>query len=106
MCEAIPNDILAHTNAPIVVVVGKKSHNCLNKALGLGLPEPPYITSRKLGGKNRHLVFIWHPAGYKGLKTIANSTAMESWNDFGTCSRSNKGLLSPEGRPGATLAGA
>ncbi len=44
------NDILALTDAPIVVVVGKKSHDCLNNALGLGLPEPPYITSRELGG--------------------------------------------------------
>jgi hypothetical protein len=65
------NDILAVTNAPIVAVVGKKSHDCLNHALGLGLPEPPYITSRELGGMARHLVFIWHPAGYKGPKTIA-----------------------------------
>ncbi len=65
------NDILALTNAPIVAVVGKKSHDCLNDALGLGLPEPPYITSRDLGGMVRHLVFIWHPAGYKGPKTIA-----------------------------------
>ena len=65
------NDILALTSAPIVVVVSKKSHDCLNKALGLGLPEPPYITSKELGGMVRHLVFIWHPAGRKGPKTIA-----------------------------------
>lgn len=65
------NDILALTNAPIVAVVGKKSHDCLNNALGLGLPEPPYITVRELGGTVRHLVFIWHPAGFKGPKTIA-----------------------------------
>jgi hypothetical protein len=65
------NDILALTNAPIVVVVGKKSHDCLNNALGLDLPEPPYITSTELGGRDRHLVFLWHPSGRKGPKTIA-----------------------------------
>ena len=65
------NDTLALTNAPILAVVGKKSHDCLNNALGLGLPEPPYITVRELGGKVRHLMFIWHPAGFKGPKTIA-----------------------------------
>ena len=65
------NAILDHTNAPIVVVVGRESHNCLNKALALRLPEPPYITSRELGGRVRHLVFIRHPSAFKGLKTIA-----------------------------------
>lgn len=65
------NDILALTNAPILVVVGKESHNCLNNALGLDLPEPPYITIRELGGRVRHLVFIRHPSAFKGLKTIA-----------------------------------
>ena len=65
------SDFLALTNAPIVAVVGKKSHDCLNNALGLALPGPPYITSRELGGMSRHLVFLWHPAGFKGPKTIA-----------------------------------
>ncbi len=69
--ERYLNDILALTNAPVVVVVGKKSHDCLNNALGLDLPEPPYITERNLGGTNRHLVFIRHPSAHKGLKTIA-----------------------------------
>ena len=64
------NDILALTNAPIVVVVGKKSHDCLNDALGLGLPKLPYITSKHLGGMVRRLVFLWHPAGFKGPKTF------------------------------------
>ena len=65
------NEILGLTKAPIVAVVGKKSHDCLNNALGLRLPEPPYITSRELGGLARHLLFIWHPAGFKGPKSIA-----------------------------------
>jgi hypothetical protein len=64
------NDMLALTNAPIVAVVGKQSHDCLNDALGLGLPEPPYITQKELGGLVRHLVFVWHPAGFRGPKTI------------------------------------
>lgn len=64
------NDMLALTNAPIVVVVGKRSHDCLNDALGLGLPEPPNITQKELGGVVRHLVFVWHPAGFRGPKTI------------------------------------
>ena len=65
------NDILALTSAPIVVVVGKKSHDCLNSALSLALPEPPYITSEEIGGMTRHLVFLWHPSGRKGPKAIA-----------------------------------
>jgi hypothetical protein len=65
------NEILALTNAPIVVVVGKEAHRCLNDALGLELPEPPYIIEKELGGRVRHLVFIRHPAAFKGLKTIA-----------------------------------
>lgn len=64
------NDILALTPAPVVAVVGKKSHDCLNDALGLGLPAPPYITVGEIGGITRHLVFLWHPAGFKGPKTI------------------------------------
>lgn len=64
------NDISSLTDAPLFAVVGRKSHDCLNNALGLGLPEPPYITSTELGGRLRHLVFIWHPAGRKGPKTF------------------------------------
>jgi hypothetical protein len=59
------------TTAPVVVVVGRRAHDCLNGTVGLELPEPPYITTRELGGPDRVLVFIWHPAGFKGPKTLA-----------------------------------
>lgn len=35
------------------------------------LPEPPYGQTRELGGRLRELVFIWHPASRKTVKTIA-----------------------------------
>jgi hypothetical protein len=65
------NDLLSVTSAPVVVVVGRMAHLCLNGTVGLELPEPPYITSRGLGGRERLLVFIWHPAGFKGPKKLA-----------------------------------
>lgn len=65
------NEVMALTSAPVVVVVGRKAHDCLNDALDLELPEPKYITARELGGRLRHLVFIWHPAAFKGPKDLA-----------------------------------
>ena len=53
------------------MIVGKKCHDCLNEALSARIAKPPYITSRELGGTVRRLVFMWHPAGFKGPKTIA-----------------------------------
>ena len=81
------NDLLALTNAPVVAVVGRQSHGCLNDALGLGLPEPPYITQKELGGVVRHLVFVWHPASFRSAKTITGLYGEKSYNVFGNCYR-------------------
>jgi hypothetical protein len=62
-------DILSLTAAPIVVVVGKQAHSRLREHLPQ-LPEPPYIRTAELGGRPRELVFIWHPAAFRGPKTI------------------------------------
>jgi hypothetical protein len=65
------DQILSLTSAPLIVVVGRKAHDCVNDALNLDLPEPPYVTERILGGRHRQLVFIWHPSSFKPNKTFA-----------------------------------
>jgi len=69
--------ILSLTTAPIVVVVGKQAHRRLRGHL-LDLPEPPYIRTAELGGRQRELVFIWHPAAFQGPKTISGLHGSES----------------------------
>jgi hypothetical protein len=61
--------ILALTQAPVVVVVGEKAQAAL-KAWAPDIPEWPYIYPRELGGRPRELVYIHHPAGPKGPKSI------------------------------------
>lgn len=58
------------TQAPVVVVVGMRAHALL-KSRFPALPDPPYIHREKLGGRQRELVYLNHPAGFEGKKTIA-----------------------------------
>lgn len=64
------DDILSLTAAPVVVVVGKQAHIRLQQRLA-DLPDPPYIRTADLGGRERELVFIWHPAAFQGPKAIS-----------------------------------
>ena len=64
------DDILSLTAAPVVVVVGKQAHIRLQQRLP-DLPDPPYIRTADLGGRERKLVFIWHPAAFQGPKAIS-----------------------------------
>lgn len=69
--------ILSLTAAPVVVVVGVQAHRRLHERLP-DLPEPPYIRTAELGGRSRELVFIWHPAAFRGPKTIGGLHGLES----------------------------
>jgi hypothetical protein len=63
------DEIFCLTAAPVVVMVGRQAHAILKLQLP-DLPEPPYFHTRELGGRERELVFIWHPASRKDGKTI------------------------------------
>jgi hypothetical protein len=61
--------ILELTPATVMVVVGSKAHLPLKHRLNL--PQPPYNVQRVVGGRQRHVVFLWHPAAFKGPKTFS-----------------------------------
>jgi len=61
--------ILDLTPATVLVVVGSQAHQRLKGRLDL--PQPPYNVLRVVGGRERRVVFLWHPAAFKGPKTFA-----------------------------------
>lgn len=61
--------ILELTPATVLVVVGSQAHQRLRDRLDL--PQPPYNVRRVVGGRERRVVFLWHPAAFKGPKTFA-----------------------------------
>jgi hypothetical protein len=61
--------IMKLTPATVLVVVGSKADERLRDRLNL--PQPPYNVRRVVGGRQRRVVFLWHPAGFKGPKTFS-----------------------------------
>jgi hypothetical protein len=45
------------------VVVGSMAHERLRDRLDL--PQPPYNVRRFVGGRERRVAFLWHPAAFK-----------------------------------------
>jgi len=95
------DNILAASQAPIVVVLGARARNLLvdpwrlpagfGQKETVGRDETVNLARRVLGGRERVVAYAWHPSGMTGPKSMTGAYP----NQLATLRRLAQGLLAP-----------